>query len=217
MTGTSMGGYAACAFSGLAPGCNVIAFSPQSTLKKDLVPWEERFSSGRKADWSGDFADAAAMTSAAGKVWLVYDPGIAEDRQHVERFDGPNIHKLRARHGGHKTALILRRAEILSTVVRAVVEDSLTEAGFYREYRAVRRLPWFLNGVADAAFARGRFGLTTRLIHFLRLRGQGFAAHKLRQKQTELSGIDPLSPRRRARQPAPTSTPQGASGDPKSE
>ena len=71
--------------------------------------------------------------------------------------------------------------------------------------------------IADAAFARGRFGLTTRLIHFLRLRGQGFAAHKLRQKQTELSGIDPLSPRRRARQPAPTSTPQGASGDPKSE
>jgi len=37
--GTSMGGYGACAFSSLAPGCTVIAFSPQSTLDERLVPW----------------------------------------------------------------------------------------------------------------------------------------------------------------------------------
>ena len=196
MTGTSMGGYAACAFAGLAPGCKVIAFSPQSTLKKSLVPWEGRFSSGRKADWSGDFADAAVEAGQAGKVWLVYDPFFEDDRRHADRFEGPTIHKLRARHGGHKTALILRRGEILSRIVREVVEDSMTEQRFYELYRNVRRLPWFLNGVAEQTVARGRPGLAGRLLLHMRQQGQGFAAHNLRKKIIAGGHEDPLSPRR---------------------
>jgi predicted acylesterase/phospholipase RssA len=41
-TGTSMGGYAACAFCSLSPGSTVLAYSQQSTLAKDLVSWEKR-------------------------------------------------------------------------------------------------------------------------------------------------------------------------------
>ena len=36
-TGTSMGAYAACAFSSLAPGCTVVAFSPQSSLSPAIA------------------------------------------------------------------------------------------------------------------------------------------------------------------------------------
>lgn len=201
LMGTSMGGYAACALAGLAPGCRVIAFSPQSTLRADLVPWEERFAAGRRADWDGPYADAAVEAGAADKVWLVYDPHFAPDRQHVERFSGPNIHPLRARHGGHKTALVLRRAEILSEIVRQVVEDKLTERRFYGMYRRVRHLPWFLASLSDSMLARGRFGLSTRLIHYLRRRGQGFAAHNLRKKHSQVAGSDPLMPAGASRRP----------------
>lgn len=163
MTGTSMGGYAACAFASLAPGCSVIAFSPQSTLKKDLVPWEERFASGRKADWSGPFADAAEESKAAGKVYLVYDPEFEPDVRHVERFIHPNAIPLKARYSGHKSALFLRRAGLLSTVVRETITDEMSPARFYSIYRGGRNLPWFINALAKRLQETGRHRLLPRL------------------------------------------------------
>lgn len=196
LIGTSMGGYAACAFSSLIPGCRVIAFSPQSTLKADLVPWEDRFGSGRKANWDGPFADAATETAGAESVWLIYDPFFTNDRKHIERFTGPNVVPLRARHGGHKTALILRRAELLSTIVREAVEGRMSEQRFYQHYRKVRQMPWFTNTLADMAFSRQRQDLVLRLIQHLRRSGRGFSAHNLRKKAVKLFGVDPLAPKR---------------------
>ncbi|WP_134725182.1 glycosyltransferase family 2 protein [Paracoccus luteus] len=156
MIGTSMGAYGATAFASLAPGCSVVAFSPQSTLKKSLVPWESRYSSGRKADWTGPFADAAAEAHAASKVWLVYDPAVEEDRLHAARYTGDNIMRLHARYADHKTALFLRRADLLSTVVREAVAGTLTVPRFYSLYRRGRALPWYLNGVAHRIAASRR-------------------------------------------------------------
>lgn len=163
MTGTSMGGYAACAFASLVPGCNVVAFSPQSTLKKDLVPWETRFSSGRKADWRGPYADAAVESGAAKRVFLVYDPQFEPDVKHVERFKLDNAIRLRARYSGHKSALFLRRAGLLSTIVRETVEERLTAPRFYSLYRQGRRLPWFVNALAERLDSNGHQRLLPRL------------------------------------------------------
>ena len=163
MTGTSMGGYAACAFASLAPGCTVIAFSPQSTLKKELVPWEKRFSSGRRADWSGPFADGAQESLAAGKVLLLYDPHFAEDVAHADRFTGDNVVRLKARYSGHKSALFLRRAGLLSTIVRETVEGRMSEQRFYEIYRAGRALPWYVNAVAGRLAETNRHRLLPRM------------------------------------------------------
>lgn len=156
MIGTSMGAYAATAFASLAPGCGVVAFSPQSTLRKKLVPWEERFAPGRRADWKGDFADGAVEVHAADRVWLLYDPLFEPDRMHADRYQGPNIIRLRARYAGHKTALFLRRAGLLSTVVREAVAGTLDERRFYELYRTGRLLPWYLNGIGDRVGNSGR-------------------------------------------------------------
>ncbi|MDS9466254.1 hypothetical protein RGQ15_01535 [Paracoccus sp. MBLB3053] len=175
LTGTSMGGYAACAFASLVPGCRVIAFSPQSTLMKDLVPWERRFSSGRKADWSGRFVDAPSECAAASKVWLVYDPHFEPDVSHVDRFKAANTIRLPARHAGHKSALFLRRAGVLSTIMREAIQDELTPTSFFRSCREGRKLPWYVNGLAEQLMERGNGRLLARLIEWLRnaeLRGQ---------------------------------------------
>lgn len=147
MTGTSMGGYAATAFASLAPGCTVVAFSPQSTLKQDLVPWETRFASGRRADWSGGFADGAVESQAAGQVFLIFDPRFEPDKRQTDRYLGDNVTRLTARYAGHKAALFLRRAGLLSAVVKAAVADALTPTEFYRIYRGGRRLPWYGHAV----------------------------------------------------------------------
>ncbi|TJZ89642.1 glycosyltransferase family 2 protein [Paracoccus gahaiensis] len=171
-SGTSMGAYAACAFSSLVPGCQVVAFSPQSTLSAGLVPWEGRFPSGRAADWRGDFSDAAAETAGAGQVFLIYDPLDENDRAHAERFSGDNITHLRAPLVGHKTALRLRQADLLSQVIRGLVTDSLTPLQFRALYRSARMQPWYLDALGHRLAARGRSGWLRRLAQIARQNGR---------------------------------------------
>ena len=164
-TGTSMGGYAAAAFCSLAPGATVLAYSPQSTLKKDLVPWERRFNRGRQQDWSGRYADAAALTGTAERVYLCYDPYMAGDRAHAARFSGDNIVHLHSNYVGHKTVVFMRRAGILKEVTRLCVTGEMTEARFNALYRSRRKLPWYYLGLIDMALARGHPGLAERIIN----------------------------------------------------
>lgn len=192
LTGTSMGGYAACAFASLVPGCQVITFSPQSTLSKPLVPWEKRFSAGRKADWSGPFADAASGLRHAGEAWLVYDPYCTEDARHIARFKGRHLRHLRMRHAGHKTALALRRAGLLGWTVTEAVEGRLTEARFQTACRGLRREPWYLDALAAHAAAGGKLRHVGRLVSLLAAQGQGFAAHRLRKNYLIGNLYDPL-------------------------
>lgn len=133
--GTSMGGFGALAFCDLAPGATVIAFSPQSSLHTDLVPWETRFAKGRRMDWTLPYSDAATQTGRAGAVYLIYDPFQKEDRRHIERFAGDNLHPLRGFGLGHKSALVLRRMNTLKPVMAAAITGTLTPQLFYRLMR----------------------------------------------------------------------------------
>lgn len=182
LMGTSMGGYGAAAFCSLVPGATVLALSPQSTLDTGLVPWETRFAAGRRQDWSGPFGDAAAEAASAGRVYLLYDPLYAPDLRHARRFAGPHVVHLRARHSGHKSALFLRRAGLLSQVSQAAIEGTLTAEGFYRLYRAGRRLPWFQTALASCAMARQRPSMARRVLGQMRADGRAPMAAALAQR-----------------------------------
>jgi len=163
-TGTSMGGYAAAAFCDLAPGSTVIAFSPQSTLSKALVPWEKRFNRGRKQDWSGRYTDAANHTSAAARVYLCYDPYMPGDKSHASRFTGDNIVHLHSNYVGHKNVVFLRKVGILKDVTRQCINHKMTTAKFNALFRARRSLPWYYFGLFDMALARNHRALTDIII-----------------------------------------------------
>lgn len=211
MTGTSMGGYGACAFASLAPGCTVIAFSPQSTLKKDLVPWEKRFSSGRRADWSGPFADGAQESLAASKVFVLYDQHFPEDVAHADRFTGNNVVKLKARYSGHKSALFLRRAGLLSTIVRDTVEGRMSEQRFYEVYRGGRALPWYMNAVAARLCDTNRHRLLPRMSRAVSKLGFDQIARSVIGRAVEAGVMAPppqSRPQVRPQQPRPAQTAQ---------
>ena len=163
-TGTSMGGYAACAFSSLSPGSIVLSYSPQSTLKKELVPWETRFEKGRKQDWTGRYADAPEHTSDAKTVYLCYDPYMEGDKIHARRFSGNNVVHLHSNYVGHKNVVFLRRAEILKDVTSLCVENKMTPHHFNTLYRARRTMPWYYFGLMDMALERGHRVLTNRIV-----------------------------------------------------
>lgn len=134
--GTSMGGFAALTFSRLAPGSTVVAFSPQTTLAKQLVPWERRFAKGRVQDWSLSYSDAAEHTHKATKIYVIYDPFFEPDRKHFERLSGNNVIPLRGFGLGHKSALVLKRMDCLKPVMRGGIEGTLTTSEFYQLIRS---------------------------------------------------------------------------------
>lgn len=161
--GTSMGAFGALAFSSLAPGANVVAFSPQSTLDETLVPWEDRFAKGRAADWSLPYSDAAKNVSKAGKAYLIYDPFHLGDRLHVDRLNGSNIVHLKGFGIGHKSALVLNRMDILKSVMEAAVTGTLEEDQFYKMIR--KRKDIYLYRSTMEGYLKGK-GQITRAKRF---------------------------------------------------
>ncbi|WP_299426582.1 glycosyltransferase 61 family protein [uncultured Shimia sp.] len=166
MSGISMGGYAACAFSSLAQGTRVLAFSPQSTLDKTLVPWEERFPSGRAASWEGPYADAAAEVESACQVYLVYDPLEASDLRHAQRFTSSNVVHLRARYTGRNGVLRLVQADMFGTMMREIAQNQMDVTRFRAAYRTMRTRTWFLQELCERLEAKNRPELLGRVAQF---------------------------------------------------
>jgi hypothetical protein len=152
--GASMGGYAACAFVPSCPGADVVAISPQSTLDRALVPWETRYQTAWHRDFTGRYGDAAAVSSAARRVTLLYDPYEPLDAGHVARFAAPNVMRLRAPLMGHRLGSSLHQMGILNPIILGALDGSLTEAGFYRALRARRDFPRYQRELFARALPR---------------------------------------------------------------
>ena len=153
--GTSMGGFAALTFSALSPGARVVAFSPQTTLDKALVPWEERFANGRAADWSLAFSDAAKETRRAKQVFVIYDPFHASDKAHIDRLKGKNIIRLKGFGLGHKSALALNRMEALKAVMEGGIAGNLEPSSFYKMLRARKDIYLYRHTMEGYLAAKG--------------------------------------------------------------
>ena len=176
--GASMGGYAACAFAAAVPGAHVVAISPQSTLDRATVPWETRYRAAWGRDFSGPYGDAAQASRAAARVTLLYDPYEALDAAHADRFDGPNVTKLRAPLMGHRLGSSLSQMGILSAVTLGALGGTLTEAEFYRLIRARRTFPRYQRELFRRALDRGHPELARRLGRWVLTRGDNRAIRK---------------------------------------
>ncbi|MBD3787991.1 MAG: hypothetical protein IE922_13670 [Sphingomonadales bacterium] len=161
--GQSMGGYAACAFSAACPGADVVAISPQSTLDKTIVPWETRYKVAWDRDFSGKYGDAAQASHAARKVTILYDPYEPLDAGHVDRFTGSNVMKLRTPLMGHRLGSSLHQMGLLSPILLAALDGSLTEADFHRLLRARRDFPRYQRELFQRAVAKGHKTLARRM------------------------------------------------------
>lgn len=169
--GASMGGYAACAYVAACPGADVVAISPQSTLDKVLVPWETRYHTAWGRDFSGPYGDAATVSAAAGRVFLLHDPYEPLDKSHADRFTGANVVKLRTPLLGHRLGSSLHQMGILSPITLAALNGTLTTAEFYRILRARKTFPRYQRELFKRALDRGRPGLARKLGRWVLTRG----------------------------------------------
>ncbi len=174
--GTSMGGFGALAFSDLAPGSTVVAFSPQTTLSEDLTPWENRFQKGRVQDWTLPRSDAAQHLDHGGATFVIYDPMLAEDRQHIERLPQKGLMLLKGIGLGHKSALLLRRMEQLKPVMEGAIEGTLTQAAFREMIEGRKSLYLYRKNIEAYLDAKGQAERSNRFRAAFRRRRRAEAA-----------------------------------------
>jgi hypothetical protein len=161
--GASMGGYAACAFSSAAPGCDVIAISPQSTLDKLIVPWESRYKVAWDRDFSGPYGDAAKASKGARQVYILYDPYEPLDAGHAARFTNKNVQYLRAPLLGHRLGSSLNQMGILSPIILGALNGTLTSLEYYQLLRARKDSPRYQRELFKRAVSAGHKDLAKSL------------------------------------------------------
>ncbi len=163
--GASMGGYAACAFSVVHPGARVVAISPQTTLRKSIVPFETRFPEGRKlGQWSGPWVDAAQTVSTASSVKLIYDPWWGPDAAHAARFDGRAVNHYHAPFMAHRVPQYLKAMGLLSTVASRAIKGGLNPLKFQQLLRKRHGDPAYVHTILKRASRRGHTALVARIL-----------------------------------------------------
>jgi len=162
--GAGMCGYAAAAFSVVAPGATVIAISPQATLARELTEWDTRFEGTRRMDFSSRYGFAPDMLEAADAAYIIYDPDEVEDAMHAALFRGPNIFKHRYRRG--RSGAIdsdMRTMSLVSRLCEVAVNCYLTPVQVARKMRSRRRHMPYLRALLARVIAEDRPYLTALL------------------------------------------------------
>ncbi len=144
--GAGMGGYAAAAFSVVAPGATVMAISPQATLDVDRAGWDRRFPAARRLNFTERYGYAPDMLEGAAAAFILYDPLEPMDSVHASLFRGPNVTHLKARHL-NDVARSLREMDLLHRLVEEAAEGRLTTEGFYAMLRGRRNHSRYLRNV----------------------------------------------------------------------
>ncbi|MGB7261605.1 MAG: glycosyltransferase family 61 protein [Albidovulum sp.] len=167
-TGTSMGAYAALTYSRIVPGSTVLAFSPQSTLNRDIAPFEARYRyAHRKWDWDdAEYLDAADAVEAAAEILLFYDPFVPEDRAHAARLQGGSVRHIKCGHFGHRLIRQLKSCGVLDGVFNDVGHNRFRPAAFRKALRTRRDVKtWRKEFLANIA-ARGHPTFALRMADY---------------------------------------------------
>jgi hypothetical protein len=154
--GAGPGGYAAAAYSVVAPGAQVLAISPQATLTPALAGWDGRFRGARRLNFTGRYGFAPDMTEGAERASIVFDPGEREDAMHAALFHRPWVTLFPARRLGGNLEVALRRMGVLDGLIEAAAEGRLTRAAFGHALRQRRAFGPYLRRLLHAAGEAGR-------------------------------------------------------------
>lgn len=188
--GADMGGYAATAFSVVAPGAAVVAIAPRATQDPARAGWDSRDRAARRLCFTDRYGYAPDMTEGTGQVWLIHDPLHAPDAMHAALFARPHVTPLPTRHCGARVDEMLNSLNLLGPILDAAAEGSLTAAGFARLWRARRDFGPYLRLIVQRTQELGRIKLER---HALRSITTRMHAPRLARRLASLSG-EPASP-----------------------
>ncbi|KEO60193.1 hypothetical protein [Thioclava indica] len=193
MYGSSMGGYGACLFAPLAPGCTVVAFAPQSSLSAQDAPFEKRYRYARRNyDWTRpEWRDAAQGLPHAGKAYLIYDPTVSEDQLHARRLHGSKVIDLAWPDLTHKVPPSLKRMGILKPVSLGMLEGSMTKTQFHKLLRVRMKTSVYVHRMLERASAKGHHALVEQAISGLPTDVVNWKIRQLRRQNSRMAHAVP--------------------------
>ena len=154
--GAGVQGYAAAAFSVVAPGCSVVAISPRATMIPSVAGWDRRAKAARRLDFTSRYGYAPDMIEGAGRVFVLFDPEIAEDAMHAALFRGAHVTHLRAPRLEGRVNWALSHLQLHAPLIDHALDDTLTPASWGRLWRARRSFGPYLRLMLSRADAAGR-------------------------------------------------------------
>lgn len=134
--GSGMCGYAAAAYSVVAPGCTVMVYNPLATLDPRVTEWDHRYATMRRTSFTDRYGYAPDMIEAANQVFVFYDPEEEMDAMHAALFTRPHVTKLRCRHLGHHILQDMIHMDILQPLLDSAVAQGDIAQQFHRLFRA---------------------------------------------------------------------------------
>ncbi|MCK0138198.1 phosphoadenosine phosphosulfate reductase [Aliiroseovarius sp. F47248L] len=152
--GAGMCGYAAAAFSIVAPEVTVIAVQPQATLDPNRTEFDRRFPKARRRNFTDRYHYAPEMVEMAQDVFLFFDPAITEDTVHAAMFAGTHIHHIHCRHFGGDLPQALFDMGVTHDLIDQAGQNRLTPQSCYRALRVRRRYRPYLRRLLASAEAR---------------------------------------------------------------
>jgi hypothetical protein len=190
LLGASMGAFGAINYAPLLPKATVLAFSAQSTMSRDIAPFEQRFRfSVRKSNWSDPaYLDAADALPHQGRVILFYDPHVPEDNAHAKRLNAPNVEQIKVPHCTHEAIRVFVKSEAFFPLLQGIVEtDGVTPAFWqaWRQRRTQRKWLRALIETLDPVTHPKRTQTATQAI--LRFKDMWIAKDRLQKAETTLA------------------------------
>ncbi len=161
--GADAQGYAAAAFSVVAPGCTVLAISPRATMEPAVAGWDKRDRAARRMDFTSRYGYAPDMTEGVGRVFVIHDSDVREDAMHAALFRGPHVTHLHAPRLEGRVDWALSHMQLHAPLVAHALEGTLTLTTWGRIWRARRNFGPYLRVMLARADASGRVALTKRI------------------------------------------------------
>ncbi|TNE62948.1 MAG: phosphoadenosine phosphosulfate reductase [Rhodobacteraceae bacterium] len=131
-------GYAAAAYSVVAPGATVIAIAPQATLDGRLASWDRRFPKTRRMDFTSRYGFAPDMVDGAEKAFVLYDPRVSEDAMHAALFNRPHVNRIPCRLFGTDPEFEMLEMGALAPILEAAIDGRLDQRAVTRALRKRR-------------------------------------------------------------------------------
>lgn len=158
--GRESAGYAAAAYSVVAPGATVLTIAPQATLDAREAEWDDRFLHMRRISFSDRYGYAPDMLDAAERAFVLYDPENDLDAMHAALFRRPNVDRIRCRYHDAQIETFLYRTKQLQRLVGRAMQGSLTRGDIFRALRERRSYLPYLRRLLAATEATERPFLT---------------------------------------------------------
>jgi hypothetical protein len=160
--GTSMGGYAACAFSAACPGATVVAVNPQATMDRERAGWDNRYRRSWRHNYFSRYGYAPDMVQAAEKAWLFFDSRLPQDAMHASLFQSPNVIKIRCPFMGHGMLNVWRDMGVLKAIVTGCINGTVSEIDIHRFLRQRHGSKIYQKAVLSHLERTGRHALIAR-------------------------------------------------------